>query len=425
MREAAMLVFLDPLPEQCLRLTLLSKKEWQRLIRWLDISGLALYFFDRLSELNLLNILPPPIFARLQQNLIDNTQRIDGMVEESLAIHRAFQTAGLTYATLKGFSLWPASVPKLELRSQLDLDFLVAKTGMFEAQKILEHRGYHLHAISGRSWEFKINQESRISLKDMYKPTRYRCVELHAEAIKSDISPLTCAEWRVIHGMNMPVLSPINLFLGQGMHLYKHISHDFARVAHLIEFRRHVLARHSDDYFWAELQQKSLQIPQAAFGLGLITLLITHLMGDFAPERLINWTVDQLPPFAPLWIEKYGARVVFANFPGCKLHLLLQKELEVSGIPPKRARLRELLPLRLPPAVVKTPEQENWIGRLLRYYGQISFICFRLRFHTVGGLGYLIESFRWRKYTSHSALHTSRNVKLQRTQQSLPGYTKE
>jgi len=43
----------------CARLGSLSGKEWQRLLRWLDTSGLALYFLDRVSELKQTKILPP------------------------------------------------------------------------------------------------------------------------------------------------------------------------------------------------------------------------------------------------------------------------------------------------------------------------------------------------------------------------------
>jgi hypothetical protein len=77
--------------------------------------------------LDLLQVLPSPVLARLRQNLADNSERIDEMIDESVAIQHRFQEAGISYAVLKGFSLWPISVRKLELRSQLDLDFLVGR----------------------------------------------------------------------------------------------------------------------------------------------------------------------------------------------------------------------------------------------------------------------------------------------------------
>jgi len=54
LREAVLLLFCDPLRIEYVRLLHLSRKEWTDLLRWLDTSGLALYFLDRLKELDLL-----------------------------------------------------------------------------------------------------------------------------------------------------------------------------------------------------------------------------------------------------------------------------------------------------------------------------------------------------------------------------------
>src|SRR5262249_5574984 len=155
-------------------------------------------------------------------------------------IHREFQRATLRYAMLKGFTLWPFSVPRPELRSQLDLDFLVAEECASEARRILEGRGYHLRAISGCSWEFKKNEVLGTSLRHLYKDVPYRSVELHiASDVEARSSLLARAEMRSFRGIDIPVLSSADLFLGQGMHAFKHVCSEFSRTAHLIEFRRH------------------------------------------------------------------------------------------------------------------------------------------------------------------------------------------
>ena len=69
MREAVLLTFCDPPPELCSRLQSLSEKEWWKLLNWLDISGLALYFLDRIIQLELCDWLPADVFARLRQSL--------------------------------------------------------------------------------------------------------------------------------------------------------------------------------------------------------------------------------------------------------------------------------------------------------------------------------------------------------------------
>jgi hypothetical protein len=398
-----LLSFCDPLPQCCSRLSNLPEKDWRKLLNWLDISGLALYFLDRMTELQLCNLLPCDVISRLQQNLQDNIARTHGMVAESVAIQQEFQKACLSYATLKGFSLFPSSTPKPELRHQFDLDFLIAERSASEARRILERRGYRLYAISGRSWEFKINETPDISLNDLYKDLPGRAVELHVEIdTPGRALLLERVEKREFRGMSMPVLSPVDLFLGQALHAYKHVCSEFSRTAHLLEFRRHVLARRDDDAFWDDLRSVAAENPRSSLGLGVVTLLIARVMGNFAPEGLTRWTVDRLPPAATIWVEMYGRRAVFEKFPGSKLYLLLQRELESAGVPAKRSLRQVLFPSRLPPVLIRAPENEKVTVRVRRYRMQLRFIFSRLRFHIVEGIRYICESYRWRQHIDRS-----------------------
>jgi len=196
----------------------------------------------------------------------------------------------------------------------------------------------------------------------------------------------------------MPVLRPVDLFLGQGLHLYKHVCGECWRAAHLIEFRRHVLARYHDTAFWQELRKLAEGNLRASVGLGVIILLATDTMGDFAPEELTCWTVDRLPSRIRLWVETYGRRSVVVGHPGSKLYLLLQQELERAGLTTKRSLRQALLPARLPPAITHGSANETHLARLARYRRQGRFILFRLHFHLVEGLRYLWESARWQQY---------------------------
>jgi hypothetical protein len=398
-REDALLVFCDPLPEKCERLKNLSSKKWQLLLTWLDTSGTALYFIDRLSQLGRLDLLPLAVLARLQENLVDNEKRTKGMIDESKEINRSFQRAGLSYAALKGFSLWPVSVPEPELRSQLDLDFLISAQSAPEARRILETRGYCLKAISGRSWEFKLGQPGKPSLKNLYKPTDHRCVELHLEADDlGQASLLSRTDKLCFHDVCMPVLRPVDLFLGQGIHLYKHVCGEFWRAAHMIEFRRHVLARYHDKDFWQELRQLAEGNLRASVGLGVITLMTSQTMGNFAPEELTSWTVNRLPARIRLWVERYGRHSVMATHPGDKLYLILQQELELAGLTAKRPLRDALLPKGLPPAMSHATANETLLSSLVRHRRQVHFVLLRFRFHLVEGLRYLWESNRWKRY---------------------------
>src|ERR1700739_504814 len=398
LRGAILLTCCYPLPAECSRLLKVSDKEWEILLRWLDISGLALNFLNQLIELDLCDLLPSAVFTRLYLNLIDNSERTRGMIGESIAIQQEFQATGLSYANLKGLSLWPSSVAKPELRSQFDLDFLVGEQSAQEARRILERKGYRLYAISGRSWEFKRNERPGLSLQHLYKNLPSYSVELHIEpSTRGSSSLLDRLEMRDLFGMRMPVLSPVDLLLGQGLHAFKHICGEFSRVAHLLEFRRHVLARRDDNAFWGELQLAARENPRASLGLGVVTLLITRVMGDFAPEGLTNWTGDGLSRTARLWVETYGHRIVFASHPGSKLYLLLQQELESAGTAGKRSVRNSLLPFRFPPPVIRAFPNETLSVRIRRYYMQLELILARLHFHIVEGLRFKLESRRWRR----------------------------
>ncbi len=404
LREAVLLTFCDPLPQQCSRLQHLSTRDWQHLLRWLDLSGLALYFLDRLLDLQLGHWLPPNILGRLQRNLTDNAERTRGMIAESIAIQKEFQEVRLSYANLKGLSLWPCSVAKPELRSQFDLDFLVAEESALEARRILERRGYRLYAISGRSWEFKLNERPGISLKDLYKAQPSHAVELHIESsVRGRPSLIDRVERRELCGLSMPVLSPVDLFLGQGLHAYKHVCSEFIRTAHLLEFRRHVLSRSDDDAFWMQVQSAANENPRTVLGLGVIALLITRVMGDFAPEALTSWTVDRLPQSVQLWVNIYGHRAVYGDFPGSKVYLILQRELEVAGVAARRSLRDALLPSRWPPPVIRGFPNETFSVRLGRYRMQIHFILLRLRFHIVEGVRYRWETHRWHRFVNRLA----------------------
>lgn len=398
LRLAVLLIFCDPISERCSRFLHLSHGEWRDLLRWLDFSGLALYFLDRLVELNLCGLLPPAVFTRLHLNLIDNTERTEHMISESAAIQTEFQEAGLRYASLKGISLWPNAVTKPELRSQFDLDFLVGDASAQVARDILERRGYRLYAISGRSWEFKRNERPGVSLKDIYKHFDSYGVELHLEGNHANArSLLDRVQWREVSGVRMPVLAPVDLLLGQGLHAFKHLCGEFTRASQLLEFRQHVMTRRNDDQFWSELRDAARDNPRAALGLGVVTLLISQVMGAFAPEALTSWTIDSLPQSLRRWVEMYGHRVVLGSHPGTKLYLLLRGELQPAGMPGRRSIRSILLPRRLPLPVIRAFPNEGLSIRLRRYLMQIETVLDRLRFHVTEGLRYAYESRRWRR----------------------------
>jgi hypothetical protein len=396
------------------QLASVTEEEWRGLLRWLDVSGMALYFVDRLHELQQEELLPAPVLRRLEHNLSDNASRTQGMIAETAAINDAMQRAGLTFALLKGLSLTPDAVERPELRSQLDIDFLVAQADMTAAQRILEARGYYLHAISGRSCEFKTYAVPSRSLRDLYRHGPLRSVELHAEAATAkNESRLARRTMRVAAGMEIPVLCASDVFIGQGLHLFKHVSSAHYRASHLVEFHRHLRMRRDDENFWREVQARAAETGAAAWALGVATLLAERLLGEYAPESFTRWTVDELSGPVRLWVEMYGWRTALGSFPGNKLYVLLVRQLEKEGLEARssasmpqpesevNAELGSargpLVPRRLPAMVVRGQAGESLRTRASRIRLQLWFILLRLRFHLVEGLRIFIESRHWKR----------------------------
>lgn len=357
-----------------------------------------------MAALELNHLLPAPVLGRLRQNLRDNTERTHGMIAESIDIQRDFRDARVRYGVLKGLSLWPNSVRRPELRSQFDLDFLIADEDLPEARKILARRGYRLYGQNGRSWEFKRNERPGITVKDLYKHLESWVVELHADPDASSHSSIfRRLQSRELAGFSMPVLPPVDLFLRQCLHAYKHTCSEFLRAAILIEFRRHVLFRCDDRAFWDELHSTAHQDRQACLALGVVTLLISRVMGDFAPEALTSWTVTRLPQNAKLWIELYGHRAVLESFPGSKLYLLMPSLIEAAGGSPSQNVRRKLLPLCVPPPAIRAVPNEPIPRRIHRYRMQFAIIVSRLRFHVVEGLRFGYERRHWRQHLKEIA----------------------
>ena len=179
--------------------------------------------------------------------------------------------------------------------------------------------------------------------------------------------------------------------------MFKHLCEESSRASHMLEFRRHILARHDDNEFWDQLQSTAAENPRASVGLGVVVLLITQAMGEFAPDSLKRWTVETLPQPFRLWVEMYGHRALLDGYPGSKLYLLLQGELEHAGSPRKRSLRRSLVPFCLPPPLIRARPNESMKVKARRYLMQCRLILVRLRFHVVEGFSFTIESRRFRR----------------------------
>jgi len=400
LKDAVLASFHEPAPAVRARLAEFQPNDWSRAKYWLDVSGLALYFLDRLIALNLESCVPTGFLTQLHEHLRDNRNRTDALFTEILTLTRALQQRNIACAVLKGATLPPESVPEMSLRNQMDLDILVRSSDAESTRECLAKFGYALDAIFKSTWEFKAGPSGTSSLKNLYQVRPERAVEVHLlEALSptTNADRLTRATWKSIQGQPLPSLSPADIFVLQGQHLFKHMCGEHTRASWVLEYWRHICARRSDATFWAEVELLAAQESGANIAIGAATLLASLMFGPCAPEELSRWSMDQLPPAICLWIQLYGRRLLLSDSPGSKLYLLLRKELYPQSSSEDVARKKLMFPLHRPPRVTRPTVNEGVLTRFRRYKFESHFVMRRLRFHVAEGIGLAIESLRWQR----------------------------
>jgi hypothetical protein len=384
------------------RLSTFTYHDWLESYAWLDASGLALYFLERIKSLHIERAIPLRVVERLKKNLSDNRMRIVDMFEEFIRINNEFRRAGFSYVNLKGFALVPDAYADPFLRCQLDLDFLMARSDALRCQTVLAGLGYVLTGIDADVWEYKAGVGQPPSVRNLYKPKPQRCLEVHFITSKEQsglyrsYDLLSRSQRHTWNGFDFPVLSECDKFVAQAAHLFKHLRSEWTRISWILEYATYVRTHRTDDEFWRKIYRKISMDPESKVAVGTATLMASHAFG-LEPPDLAARTVQELPESIRLWIEHYSGNVLMAEFPGTKLYLLLQKGLSQDVAGRGRERRGKLFPIHRPPRVVHPSEGDGLWQWLAGLFVQVRFIWFRLRFHSVQGIHYMVEAPRWKR----------------------------
>ena len=388
---------LPPAENHSARLAPFSIDAWTATYRWLDSSGLALYFLARVKALGLETSLPPTVLQRLERNFNDNRERTGDNFAEFVRINHALTASGITFVNLKGISLVPHACADPVLRLQLDLDLLIEMRQIQSCAVTLAALDYVLTAVSASVWEFKAGASTMPSVDDLYKPKPQRCVEIHFAASQPALDLAARREWSTWQEFSFPVLSGPERFIAQAMHVLKHMRGEWTRLSWLLEFRQSVLHWQDDGAFWQQVRGQAAADREVQTAIGASIALTTIAFGSFAPEELTAWAVDALDPRLQLWLDRYGRQAVMAGYPGTKLYLLQPDASPANNPAQRRTKRHRLLPLHNAPRVVYGTADQGIKGRLHGWSAQIEFFRFRLWFHFVEGWRYLLEAPRWKK----------------------------
>jgi hypothetical protein len=400
LKKAVLACFYSTSAEAEARFAGFELRDWQRILYWLDISGLALYLLDRLTTLGLERCVPAPILSRFRDDLAENRARTDALFQEAVAISAELMRLGVEFALYKGITLTPDSVPDSALRWQIDLDFLVAASDATAARHALMTFDYGLHAVCGNSMEFIAGERGAPDIRKIYQIRTERLLEMHMVATAGRDGRrgdrLSRAELRNIQGAMIPALAPADTLVQQCIHLFKHICGEHTRASWVLELWRHLQARSDDAVFWQEVERIAAIEPQGEIALGTALLLSRMMFGSAGQNAFTRSAIGRLPHKVRLWVETFGQRILLADSAGNKLYLILRRELRTET--PNHPTLRRLIfPTHLPPPITRGQPGERLGSRLSRYRRELSFFFSRLQFHVVEGLRYAIELSRWQR----------------------------
>jgi hypothetical protein len=387
-----------------------SERNWTSLLQWLDDSGMAFYFLQKLQDEGATASIPGWLLSLLEQDFLANQQRNDCLSQRFAFLNRMFDSAGLKYAVLKGFSHVPQFCPNAALRHQGDLDYLVDDRSLPTAQRLLEAAGYRLKPpISDQEFVYLLTGVEEPRHGRCYAP-EFHAVELHLDVWDSDLNRLPMMDRlfsvertavRRIGELSFPALTEQDAFLLQVLHTCGHLFTYWIRMSCLYEIGYFFTRRASDAAFWNQVAERVGDNYVLQELTVVVSELVAKLFAAPLPQLIQEWG-QAVRPAIRVWIDNYAQQCAFSDlpvyrfspFPQSKLILFLHQQYEGLCAEQHLVRNQLIVPTRL--GRMRRAVREKPSLLLSRKWWKRQRVVRRGMFHVLSGMRYAVEIPRWR-----------------------------
>jgi hypothetical protein len=398
-----------------------KENDWVKEFFWLDRSGLALPLAARLLDgASTRPRIPDAVLLSLERRLRDNQRRMSAMLTSQQAIQSLLAARQVRFCCLKGFSLIPDCYSAIRERHQVDFDLLIDLSDTSRAAAALESLGYKAVHAGGsgemrfvRPWTMHLTADSWL-----YDVSEGPAVELHTFLWEpeTELVDLSLREgWmegiytRTVNGVTIPCLAPEWQFLHLLLHVFRHLLDSWVRLLSTYEIAVILDREQENDELWHKVRQLAETDARLASACALVLSIVNTEFALRLPSSLGGLCHEYLSRESALWVEHFREEWLYADPPGTKLALLVQRQFCADRSNWRSYSLRRLFPVRVPHSL--SAEADTHTRLSFRYaMDEMSYQWSRIGYHLLSDWNYVRSIARWKQLA-----HSSGTLPLQNT----------
>ncbi len=334
----------------------LSSEEWKKALAFADSAQLTLPLGLTSRE-----HLPEWVRRRIDKNLAQNAERWQRTKTGFQEIAAAFETAGLEFAILKGFSHCPRFIDHPWRRWQSDTDLLFRQDDVHLARDAALGLGYepasgferhpidHLPVMVRKTeWQWRgdyFDVEMPLSLELHYRLWDEQTECFGPEGLEQFWSR---RQKRELDGLQFTALHPVDALANSALHLLRHLLRGDLRPSHVYELASFLHRNLEDASLWDEWVEWH---PESLRNLEAISFATAQHWFDCRMPLMALQQIERLPRDVARWLAMYSGSPLSRIFHPNKDELWLHWSLLDSPTGRFAVLRRRLLPRQLPPRV--------------------------------------------------------------------------